>query len=192
MRSMTRHLLRMIIHGCNMPDALMYDCACTLKLHWAKWLGTDMLKLSNLTKQLPVYLALDNFHQRTHSRAMCQTVMKSDHPAHEGRFIGLNSQAAEQAFQYISRAKYSLRNFSYPHSTIMLMLMLHLLNCKTTGINSENIGLAFSYFDTYIKDFFATPCVYESFGNCNQEEISDTEEDNQSDLDHQITLNDSL
>ena len=189
---MTRHLLRMIIHGCDMPDALMYDCACVLKLHWAKWLGTDMLKLSNLTKQLPVHLALDNFHQRTHTRTMCQTVMKSDHPSHEGRFIGLNSQAAEHAFQYISRAKYSLRNFSYPHSTIMLMLMLHLLNCKTTEINSENIGLAFSYFGNYIRDFFATPCLYESFGNCNQEETSDTDEDNQSDLDHQITLDNSL
>ncbi|CAF1527331.1 unnamed protein product, partial [Adineta ricciae] len=146
MRSVTRHLLLMIIGGCLMPDALMYDCACALKLHWNKWLGTDMLKSSSLTQQLPFHLALDNFHQKTHSRSMCQTIMKSDHPSHEGRFIGLNSQAAEQAFQYISRAKFALRNFSFPHSTIMLLIMLHLLNCKMTGINLETIGLGFRYF----------------------------------------------
>ncbi|CAF5173348.1 unnamed protein product [Rotaria magnacalcarata] len=91
MRSITRHLLRMIIYGCRMPDALMHDCACTLKLHWNKWFGIDMLKLSNLTKQLPTSIALDNFHQRTHTRAMCKTIMASNHPSHEGRFIGLNS-----------------------------------------------------------------------------------------------------
>jgi len=38
MRSGTRHVLQMITHGCNMPDALMDDCACALKLHLAKWL----------------------------------------------------------------------------------------------------------------------------------------------------------
>lgn len=182
----------MIVHGCDMPDALMYDCACTLKLHWDKWLGTDMLKLSNLTQQLPRYLALDNFHQRTHSRAMCKTIMKSDHPSHEGRFIGLNSQAAEHAFQYISRAKYSLRNFSYPYSTTMFMIMLHLLNCKTTGINAESVGLASSYFGDKMKNFFKTACVYESFGIVYQEEPSDNEEDDQFDLDHHMTSEDSF
>ncbi|CAF1517297.1 unnamed protein product [Adineta ricciae] len=153
MRSVTRHLLLMIIGGCLMPDALMYDCACTLKLHWNKWLGTDMLKTSTITQQLPIHLALDNFHPKTHSRPMCQTIMKSDHPSHEGRFVGLNSQAAEQAFQYISRAKFALRNFSFPHSTVMLLIMLHLLNCKITGIDSETTSLGSLYFGDIIKGF---------------------------------------
>ena len=63
MRSVTRHLLRSIIHGCEMPESLLYDCCCTLKLHWNKWLGTDMLKLTDITQQLPKYMAI---HQRTH------------------------------------------------------------------------------------------------------------------------------
>ena len=28
--------------------------------------------------------------------------MKSDHPLHEGRFLGVNSQAAEQGFRFIA------------------------------------------------------------------------------------------
>lgn len=51
-----------------------------------------MLKLSEITRQLPKYIALDNFHQRTHAQD----------PSHEGRFAGVNSQAAEQGFQFIS------------------------------------------------------------------------------------------
>jgi hypothetical protein len=179
MRSITRHILRMIIHGCLMPDALMYDCACTLKLHWNKWLGTDMLKLSNLTERLPNHLALDNFHQRTHSRTMCKSIMKSDHPSHEGRFTGLNSQAAEQGFQFISRAKYSLRNFSFPHSTVMLMLLLHLKNCRITGINENSFGLSLSCFNDKIKEFFLTPRMCESFEVSIEEETNDTDDDYQ-------------
>ncbi|UJR24365.1 hypothetical protein I4U23_005742 [Adineta vaga] len=190
MRSVTRHLLLMIIGGFLMPDALIHDCACTLKLHWNKWLGTDMLKSSTLTQQLPIHLALDNFHQKTHSRAMCQTIMKSDHPSHEGRFIGLNSQAAEQAFQYISRAKFALRNFSFPHSTIMLLIILHLLNFKMTGLNLETIGLGSLYFGDIIKDFSPTPCVYERFGSLNDEELNKNEDDDHSDLDHNVTSED--
>ncbi|CAF4137405.1 unnamed protein product, partial [Adineta steineri] len=141
MRSVIRHLLPMITGSCLMPDALMYDCACTLKLHWNKWLGTEMLKMSARTQQLPTHLALDNFHQKTHTRSMCQTIMKSDHPSYEGRFVGLNSQAAEQAFQYISR-------------------------------------------------LFLTPCVYQRFGTLNGEELNKDEDDDQSDLDHNVTSED--
>ncbi|CAF1393638.1 unnamed protein product [Adineta ricciae] len=118
------------------------------------------------------------------------TIMNSDHPSHEGRFVGLNSQAAEQAFQYISRAKFALRNFSFPHSTAMLLIMLHLLNCKMTGINSEIIGVEFLHFGDIIKDFFATPCIYERFGTLNGEELSKDDDDDQSDLDHNITFED--
>jgi hypothetical protein len=187
MRTVTRHLLRSIIHGCQMPDALMYDCACTLKLHWNKWLGSDMLKISAVTKQLPTYIALDNFHQRTHTRSMCQTVMKSDHPSHDGRFLGVNSQAAEQGFQFIAKAKYSLRNFSFPYSTVMLMLMFHLKNCRIVGINENQIGLSLLYFSSEIKEHFPTPRVCEAFG------VTDTvDEDTDDDSDVTIENNDDL
>ncbi|CAF1480304.1 unnamed protein product [Adineta steineri] len=182
MRSITRHLLRSIIHGCQMPDALLYDCACALKLHWQKWLGTDMLKLTDITKQLPTYIALDNFHQRTHTRSICQTIMRSDHPSHGERFLGVNTQAAEIGFQFIAKAKYSLRNFSFPFSTVMLMLMLHLKNCRIVGVNEYQIGLSSLYFSNEIKEYFSTPKVCETFGafdkdDENAEEESDVIED---------------
>ncbi|CAF3817891.1 unnamed protein product [Rotaria sordida] len=178
MRSITRHVLRSIIHGCEMPEALLYDCACTLKLHWNKWLGTDMLKLTDITQQLPKYIALDNFHQRTHTRSICQTVMKMDHPSHGGRFSGINSQAAEIAFQFIAKAKYSLRNFSYPYSTVILMLMLHLKNCRIIGVNEFQIGLSSLYFSNQIKDYFLTPRICETFGALDKyDENTDVESD---------------
>ncbi|CAF2095158.1 unnamed protein product [Rotaria magnacalcarata] len=103
--------------------------------------------------------------------------MTSNHPSHEGRFIGLNSQAAEQAFEFISRAKYSLRNFVFPHSTVMLMLILHLKNCRITSINEHHIGLLASHFVNDIKDFFLTPCTMESFGALNIEENNNDDDE---------------
>ena len=177
MRSITRHLLRSIIHGCQMPDALLYDCACVLKLHWNKWLGTDMLKLSDVTNQLPSYIAIDNFHQRTHTRSICQTVMKSDYPLHKGRFLGVNSQAAEQGFRFIARVKWSLRNFSFPYSTVMLMLILHLKNCRIVGLSENMHGISSLYFANDIKQYYSTPAVYETFGANNKD--TENNEDNE-------------
>ena len=70
MRSVTRHLLRSIIYGCQMPDALLYDCACALKLHWQKWLGSDMLKISDVTKQ-PLFILLSTIFINVHTREPC-------------------------------------------------------------------------------------------------------------------------
>ena len=123
-----------------------------------------MLKLSDVTQHLPKYIALDSFHQRTHTRSMCQTTMRSSHPSHDGRFLGINSQAAEQGFQSIARAKYSLRNFSFPYSTVMLMLMLHLKNCRIIGINEHQLRLSSTYFSNEIKEYFSTPRICETFG----------------------------
>lgn len=177
MRSITRHLLRSIKCGCQMPEALLYDCACALKLHWEKWLGTDMLKLSDVTRQLPKYIALDNFHQRTHTRSICQSIMKSDHPSHEGRFLGVNTQAAEQGFQFICKIKYSLRNFSYPYSTVMLMLIFHLKNCRVIGVSEYQIGLSALYFSNEIKQYFLTPRICETFGAFKDDNNTDDEFD---------------
>ncbi|CAF5127050.1 unnamed protein product [Rotaria sp. Silwood1] len=52
-----------------MTEALLYDCACTLKLHWNNWLETDMLKLTDITRQLPkiceTFGALDKHDENT-------------------------------------------------------------------------------------------------------------------------------
>jgi len=154
----------------------MYDCACALKLHWQKWLRTDMLKISDVTKQLPTYIALDNFHQRTHTRAMCHTIMKSDHPSHEGRFLGVNSQAAEHGFQFIAKAKYSSRNFSFPYSTVILMLMFHLKNCRIVGLDENQMSLSSLYFLRKIKEYFSTPRVCEIFGVLGKDDENADEE----------------
>ena len=72
----------------------------------------------------------------------------------------------------------------------MMLIMLHLLNCKMTSINLETIGLGFLYFGDIIKDFFSTPCIYERFGTLNDEELNKDEDDDQSDLDHNVTSED--
>ncbi|CAF1454209.1 unnamed protein product [Adineta steineri] len=108
--------------------------------------------------------------------------MRSNHPSHGERFLGVNSQAAEIGFQFIAKAKYSLRNFSFPFSTVMLMLMLHLKNCRIVGVNEYQIGLSSLYFSNEIKEYFSTPKVCETFGafdkdDENAEEESDVIED---------------
>ncbi|CAF3132069.1 unnamed protein product [Rotaria sp. Silwood2] len=137
---------------------------------------THMLKVLEITKQSSTYRALNNFHQRTHSRPTCQTIMKFDHPSHERRFTGLSSQTAEHVFQFIIRAKCSLRNFSYPHSTVMLMLILHLKNCGIVGLSENEVGISASYFDYEINEYFSRPCIFETFGAMEQSD-EDTDED---------------
>jgi len=78
--------------------------------------------------------------------------MKPDHPLHEGQLIG-----------YIS---------SFKHHTYMLLF--HLKNCNATGTNRHSIKLAFSHGPNETKDFFSTPCVFESFEVFNHEELNDT------------------
>ena len=34
MRNVTRHLLRALDHGAELPDVMLYDTACALKVHW--------------------------------------------------------------------------------------------------------------------------------------------------------------
>ncbi|CAF1691296.1 unnamed protein product [Adineta ricciae] len=74
----------------------------------------------------------------------------------------------------------------------MMLIMLHLLNCKTAGINSETIGLGSLHFGDIIKDFFVTPCMYERFGTLNNEELNKDGDDGHSDLDHNVTSEDII
>ena len=114
--------------------------------------------------------------------------MKMDHPSHGGRFLGINSQAAEIGFQFIAKAKYSLRNFSFPYSSVMLMLMLHLKNCRIVGHHEFQIGLSSSYFSNQIQDYFITPRVCETFGALDKDaEITDVESDDIDDYHELVT-----
>ncbi|CAF3474692.1 unnamed protein product [Rotaria sp. Silwood1] len=119
---------------------------------------------------------------------MCRTIMKSDHPSHEGRFNGLNSQAAENAFQFIARAKRLLRNFSYPHSTVMLMLILHLKNCRIVGLSGNEFGISASCFAYEIKEYFSTPCTFETFRTMEQSDEDTDEELNLEETDDESTI----
>ena len=107
---------------------------------------------------------------------MCLTIMRADHPSHNGKILGLNTQAAEIAFQSIAKAKYSLRNFSFPYSTVMLILMLHLKNCRIVGINENQIGVSALYFSNEIKQYFSTPRVCETFEAFEKDDESTDEE----------------
>ncbi|CAF4067952.1 unnamed protein product, partial [Adineta steineri] len=53
--------------------------------------------------------------------------------------------------------------------------------------NLETLGLGFLYFGEIIKDFFLTPCGYQRCGTLNGEELNKDEDDDQWDLDHNVT-----
>lgn len=143
MRRVTRHFLRMLQRNCEMPNDLVYDSACTLRLHWHRHIGTAFLQRSPLTEKLiNMTIVIDRFHMKNHKRQMCQGEMRADHPIHNGRFDKINTELCEQYFNYLSRLKASLRTFNYPASSIFLLILFHLRNCSKSGISSSTIGIA--------------------------------------------------
>ncbi|CAF1584467.1 unnamed protein product [Rotaria magnacalcarata] len=145
MRRITRHFLRMLQRKAAIPNDLVYDSACTLRLHWQRNIGTTFLKRSEFTDKLVnMTVVIDRFHMKNHKRQMCQGEMKTDHPIHNGKFLGINTELCEQYFNYLSRLKASLRTFNFPASSIFLLLF-HLRNCSKSGISASSIGIAKSF-----------------------------------------------
>jgi len=134
-RRILHHILTILRYG-QLPGAMCYDCACTLKLFINKHFASDSLKATAFTQFLTsLTMAIDRFHVKNHTRAMCKTVMKPDHFSHNDIYSSINTQVAEQMFSYLSQFKNSFKGYHYPKSTIFFTVLFHLKNCKTTGIS---------------------------------------------------------
>ncbi|CAF1144225.1 unnamed protein product, partial [Didymodactylos carnosus] len=143
MRRVVRHLLRMLEYG-DLPPAMLYDCACMLKLFIDKWYKTNHLKKSSRTNFLhTMHLAIDRFHQPNHLRQMCQKGMPVDHNSHKGIYDQVDSQVAEWMFSYFKNFKRAFRVYSYPKSFTFFLILFHLENCSITKIQADQqlIGL---------------------------------------------------
>ncbi|CAF1501294.1 unnamed protein product, partial [Didymodactylos carnosus] len=82
-RRVTDHLLTMLKFGANLPDALFYDNACALRLHWNKVYGTKYLAKNEFTNKLyNLSLVLDRFHLKGHTTPMCRKMMNPDDNEH--------------------------------------------------------------------------------------------------------------
>ena len=55
---------------------------------------------------------------QNHTRAMCKTIMKPHHPSHNGIYMSINTEVAEQLFAYLLKFKHSFRVYNYRKSTI--------------------------------------------------------------------------
>ncbi|CAF1624999.1 unnamed protein product [Rotaria magnacalcarata] len=136
MRRVLHHILTILRFG-QLPNAMCYDCACTLKLFINRHFGSNDLKSTDSTQFLTsLTMAIDRFHVKNHKRPICKTVMRPDHPCHNDIYASINTQVAEQGFSYLSKFKNSFRGYSYPKSTIFFTVLFHLKNCTTTGISS--------------------------------------------------------
>ncbi|CAF4049255.1 unnamed protein product [Rotaria magnacalcarata] len=136
MRRVLHHILTILRFG-QLPNAMCYDCACTLKLFINKHFGSKDLKSTDFTQFLTsLTMAIDRFHVKNHTRPMCKTIMRPDHPCHNNIYAAINTEVAEQMFSYLSKFKHSFRGYNYPKSTIFLTILFHLKNCATTGISS--------------------------------------------------------
>ena len=151
----------MIYHNGILPDALLYDAACALKLYWDKCLGTELLPLTSFTRQLPTHVAIDRFHQPNHSRSICKTIMRADDSSHGDVFKHVNSQIAEEFFKHFSRFKSSLRTLNFPISTIIGHLICHLKNCKVTRIDPNSFGLSARHFSAIIRHHYSTSTIFQ-------------------------------
>ncbi|CAF3892125.1 unnamed protein product [Rotaria sp. Silwood1] len=198
MRKVTRHLLRAIKHGGILPPGILYDAACSLKLHWQRWKGTTYLKNSIDTEQLPQHIAIDKFHQKNHVRAMCQDIMRYDHASHNGIFTDIDTQTAEHFFSYLTKFKSILRCFSYPRSIIYCLLLFHLYNCDITAIDPSSYGIAKTHFYTLIKNHYTTDTIASSLNDVigyvplnSSNEIYEFEEDKQRETEEEMTEKDA-
>ncbi|CAF4993807.1 unnamed protein product, partial [Rotaria sp. Silwood1] len=73
-------LLTSMKSGAVMPDSLVYDTACTLRLHWNNVFNTNYMKRTELTEKLyNLRLVIDRFHQKGHKRQMCKQFMNSNY-----------------------------------------------------------------------------------------------------------------
>lgn len=151
MRPITLHLLRSIVHEAKMPRGLVYDASCTLLLHWKRFFGTPLSHRSANTEQLPEKIWVDYFHIRTHTRPICKAIMRPDDSIQEGMLKGVNTALAEQSFSSLTRLKMPMRNFTYPRSTTMLMLLSHLKNFAIVGIQHDTFGLNARHFQESFK-----------------------------------------
>jgi hypothetical protein len=135
-RRVLHHVLTILRFG-QLPTAMCYDCACTLKLFIGKHFGSPDLKSTDFTKFLTsLTMAIDRFHVKNHKRPMCKTIMRPDHQSHQDIYASINTQVAEQGFAYLSKFKNSFKGYNYPKSTIFFTILFHLKNCSTTGISS--------------------------------------------------------
>ncbi|CAF1627339.1 unnamed protein product, partial [Didymodactylos carnosus] len=131
-RRVTDHLLTMLKFGANLPDALFYDNACALRLHWNKVYGTKYLAKNEFTNKLyNLSLVLDRFHLKGHTTPMCRKMMNPDDNEHGARFKNINTSVCEQFFSFLTKFRSSLRGFNYPQ--------YKLKNCKTVTVPHSNL-----------------------------------------------------
>ena len=152
--------------GANLPNALIYDNACALRLHWNKVFGTKYLEENRFTDKLyNLSLVLDRFHRKGHVRPMCRKMMNPDDTYHGTTFKDINTSVCEQFFSFLTKFRSSLRGFNYPASTLFTSLLFHLKNSHTTGIKTTAFGLGYCYFPDKIRPHFVSPCIFESINS---------------------------
>jgi hypothetical protein len=164
-RKVTDHLLTMIKFGAKLPNALIYDSACSLRLFWNKNYGGVYLKETPASKALfEMRLAVDRFHRKNHVHPMCSTTTNPDCAANgnEEIYRHINTGIAEQSFRYLTEFKLSLRRLAFPTSTLFSFLLLHLWNCRQMKISPDSFGLAAPFLSDKIKPMFLTYCIFET------------------------------
>ena len=164
-RKVTDHLLTLIKMGGKIPNALIYDSACTLKLFWRKNYGGEHFRQTRASKQLfEMRMAVDRFHRRNHVHPMCNTITNPDCAANGNDEIyeGINTGIAEQSFRYLSEFKLSLRRLAFPTSTLFSFLLLHLWNCRQTKLSPDSHGIGQHCMADKIKPMFLTYCIHET------------------------------
>lgn len=149
-----------------MPNVLVYDNACSLRLHWNKVHATKIFQKNEFTDKLyNLQLFIDRFHQKGHTRPMCKSLMNPDHGYNKKVMEDINTSVCEQFFSFLTKFRYSLRGYNYPYSTLFTLLLFHLKNCHTVGVDANAMGLGQIHFSNHIKRHFISQCIFEGIHN---------------------------
>ena len=86
------HHILTILRFRKLSSAMCYDCADTLKLFIEKRFDSSRMKLTDDTKFLStMFMAIDRFHVKNHTRMTCKTFMRPDIEIHNNIHPSINT-----------------------------------------------------------------------------------------------------
>ncbi|CAF1348165.1 unnamed protein product [Didymodactylos carnosus] len=117
--------------GTLISKCFIYDNACSVYLYLHKNYGKLIKKTNASQFVFESELFIDKLHQKNHRRNMCENERNiRKHP----KYAHLNTVVCEQTNSVIKQYQNKLSAYCGRRSSIIYLLLFHLLNCKRNGL----------------------------------------------------------
>lgn len=83
---------------------MCYDCACPLKWFIETHFGSNDFKWTDFIQFcVSLSIGIDQYHMKSHKRAMCETIMRRNHPSHADTYTSILIQDLQSKFLLTSQ-----------------------------------------------------------------------------------------